>query len=138
MHSNQSLVFLSINSNLFFHHFPILSNSLQSGSVGLGWRELERIGIHLMLAYPFQSLVWYLHQSIRIFPFHHFPILSNSLQPFSYLLFQGECWIGMERCGEKIAKNHTFSIGLPLWIFFKNSQKTRIFNRVTPIDFLQK
>ena len=31
-----------------------------------------------------------------------------------------------------------FSIGLPLSIFFKNRQKLHIFNRVTPIDFLQK
>ena len=38
----------------------------------------------------------------------------------------------------KIAKNHTISKGLPLSIFFKKSHKSHIFNRVIPIDFLQK
>ena len=42
------------------------------------------------------------------------------------------------RFGSKIAKNHTLSIGLPPSIFFQKSQKSRIFNAVTPIDFLQR
>ena len=42
------------------------------------------------------------------------------------------------RFSSKKAKNHTFSIQLPLSIFSKNSQKSHTFNRVTPIDFLPK
>ena len=42
------------------------------------------------------------------------------------------------RFSPKISKNHTFSIELHLSIWFKNSQKSHTFNRVTPIDFLPK
>ena len=42
------------------------------------------------------------------------------------------------RFSSKIAKNNSFSIGISLSIFFKKSEKSYIFNRVNPMELLQK
>ena len=65
-----------------------------------------------------------------IWPIVHLKNVNFKKVTFSIGLLVGEFL--------KIQQKLQFSIGLPLWIFFKNSQNIHIFNRVTPIDFLQK
>ena len=43
----------------------------------------------------------------------------------------------LEQFSTKIAKNQPFRIGVTLWIFVKNSQKSTIFDRGNPMNFLQ-